>query len=227
MSTYVYMKVLESSPRRYDAGIRLLSLGGVDAMYDEVAEAAVPAGRDTPARVLEIGCGTGNLTLALIERGAVVTAVDQSPEMMEVAQEKTAEAGASVSFREMAAVEIGERFDESSFDAVASSLALSEMSEDERRYVLRAAHRVLTRGGRLVVADEVRPKSAAARFARAVARFPVAAVTYLLTQTSTSAIPDLAGLVRDAGFVVEREDHVARAGVGIVIARKPEEGATT
>ena len=56
MSTYVYMKILESSPRRYDAGIRLLSLGGVDAMYEEGAEAAVPAGRDTPARVLENGC---------------------------------------------------------------------------------------------------------------------------------------------------------------------------
>lgn len=222
MSTYVYMKILESSPRRYDTGIRLLSLGGVDAMYEEVAEAAVPVGRDTPTRVLEIGCGTGNLTRALARRGAHVTAVDQSAEMLEIAHEKAIAFEGQVEITEMAAVEIGDRFPPESFDAVASSLALSEMSADERLYVLRAARRALRPGGRLVVADEVRPKNPAARIARAVARFPVAALTYLLTQTSTSAIPDLAALVSEAGFTIDREDHVARAGVGLVVATRAE-----
>lgn len=222
MSTYVYMKILESAPRRYDAGIRLLSLGGVDAMYDEVAEAAVPRGRDTPARVLEIGCGTGNLTLALARRGAHVTAVDQSAEMLEVAREKAEGFGDQIEIREMAAVEIADRFPAESFDAVASTLALSEMSADERLYVLRAARGLLRPGGRLVVADEVRPKNPAARIARAVARFPVAALTYLLTQTSTSAIPDLSALVSEAGFTISCEDHLGRAGVGLVVATRSE-----
>ncbi len=218
MSTYVYMKILESAPLRYDAGIRLLSLGGVDAMYDEVAAAAVPGRGDPPARVLEIGCGTGNLTRALAARGARVTAIDQNPEMLDVARDKTDDLGDTVDLREMAAVEIDDRFEPASFDAVASTLALSEMSEDERRYVLRAVARLLVRGGRLVVADEVLPKSWAARAARAVARFPVAALTYALTQTSTSPIPDLSGLVRECGFTIVRDDHLARAGVGIVVA---------
>ncbi len=223
MSTYVYMRILESAPKRYDTGIRLLSLGGVDAMYEEVAAAATRPGSDTAPRVLEIGCGTGNLTLALAGRGASVTAVDQSAEMLEVAQEKTAALGDQVALVEMAAVEVGDRFEDGSFDAVASSLALSEMSGDERLYVLRAARRVLRPGGRLVVADEVRPTNLAARAARAVARFPLALITYLFTQTSTSAIPDLPGLVRDAGFTIESERHLARAGVGLVVATRPLE----
>lgn len=223
MSTYVYMRLLESSPRRYDTGIRMLSLGGVDAMYDEVARAAVPEG-STP-RVLEIGCGTGSLTRALAERGARVVALDQSAEMLDVARAKTAPYGPRVELVEMAAVEIGDRFDAGSFDAVASTLALSEMSADEQAYVLRQARRVLRDGGTLAVADEVRPKSLLGRVVRGILRFPVAAVTYLLTQTSTRAVVDLAERVRDAGFDVDEERDLRRAGVGFVRATRPAEEA--
>jgi SAM-dependent methyltransferase len=39
-------------------------------------------------RVLELGCGTGDLTLQLLERGAHVTAVDISPGMVDVARRR-------------------------------------------------------------------------------------------------------------------------------------------
>ncbi|RJG26172.1 bifunctional 2-polyprenyl-6-hydroxyphenol methylase/3-demethylubiquinol 3-O-methyltransferase UbiG [Paenibacillus thiaminolyticus] len=42
------------------------------------------------SRILDIGCGTGRLAMKLAERGAVVTAVDISPGMIEVAQQKLA-----------------------------------------------------------------------------------------------------------------------------------------
>jgi ubiquinone/menaquinone biosynthesis C-methylase UbiE len=217
MSTYVYMRILESAPRRYDLGIRLLSLGGVDAMYDAVAAAAV-AGRTAP-RVLELGCGTGNLTRALLRHGATVTGVDQSAEMLAVAREKLAGAA---ELREMAAVEIGDRFAPGAFDAVAASLVLSEMSPDERAYVLRAARRVLRPGGRLVVADEVLPEGRLARVLHALRRWPLAVVTWLLTQSGTSAVPALGALVRAAGFRVLEDRRLARAGVGLVVAERPE-----
>src|SRR5581483_4011569 len=145
MSTYVYMRILESAPRRYDLGIRLLSFGRVDAMYEAVATAAT-AGAP----------GTGNLTARLLAHGAVVTAIDQDPEMLAVAREKLGD-DARVTLREMAAVEIADRFPPQSFDAVAATLVLSEMEQDEQAYVLAAARRVLRPGGRLVVADEVEP----------------------------------------------------------------------
>jgi ubiquinone/menaquinone biosynthesis C-methylase UbiE len=50
------MRLLESAPLRYDAGMRLLTLGELSRIHDALAEAAVEA---PGARVLEIGCGTG------------------------------------------------------------------------------------------------------------------------------------------------------------------------
>jgi ubiquinone/menaquinone biosynthesis C-methylase UbiE len=222
VSTYVYMKILESAPQRYDLGLRILSLGHVTTMYDTVAEAAV-AGPPAP-RVLEIGCGTGNLTRRLTERGATVTAIDINPDMLAVAQAKLSNMSSKVEFREMAAAEIADRFGAGSFNAIAATLALSEMSEDEQAYVLNAAYRVLRPGGRLVVADEIRPGGLAARTLQALVRWPLALVTYLVTQTSTSAVRDLAGLVRGAGFRVVEERRLP-GGSGMVVGERPPEVA--
>jgi demethylmenaquinone methyltransferase/2-methoxy-6-polyprenyl-1,4-benzoquinol methylase len=220
MSTYVYMRILESAPHRYDRGIRLLSWGRVDAMYDAAAAAAVAD--QTNPRVLELGCGTGNLTAALLARGAAVTAIDQNPEMLAVAREKLG-GEPRLTLSEMAAVEIADRFAAGSFDAVAGALVLSEMSEDEQSYVLEAAFRVLRPGGRLVVADEVRPESPWRYCKYAAMRWPAAALTYVLTQTTTRAVRDLTGRVRAAGFDVRGDRQIGSAGPGLVIAVRPAE----
>ena len=220
MSTYVYMRILESAPYRYDLGIRLLSLGRVDAMYEAVAAAAVAG--DTAPRILELGCGTGNLTARLLARGATVTAIDQDPEMLAVARGKLG-SEPRLTLTEMAAVEIADRLT-AGFDAVAGTLVLSEMSEDEQAYVLDAARRVLRPGGRLVLADEVRPVGLWGRLAYAATRWPAAAVTYLLTQTSTRAVHDLAGRVRAAGFEVREDRRLGATGPGLVVAVRPAVG---
>ena len=44
------------------------------------------AGELAGRRVLEVGCGDGGLSLALLERGADLTAIDLSPRMVEVAR---------------------------------------------------------------------------------------------------------------------------------------------
>ncbi len=217
MSTYVYMRILESAPRRYDLGIRLLSLGRAAAIYEAVAEAAVGDGR--APRVLELGCGTGNLTRALLARGARVTAVDQNPDMLEVARDKLGQAEGRLILQEMAVVEIADRFPPESFDAVAATLLLSELSEDEQDYVLRAASRLVPPGGRLVVADEVRPRGLLRRLGQACVRWPLAILTYLITQTTTSVVRDLGRRVAAAGFRVVEERSLP-GGAGLVVAER-------
>jgi SAM-dependent methyltransferase len=55
-------------------------------MFDDLAAAAVPRGE----RVLEIGCGTGQATIALAERGYGIVAVELGPEMATVARRNLA-----------------------------------------------------------------------------------------------------------------------------------------
>ena len=101
-------------------------------------------------KVLDLGAGTGNLTLRLLQGGAHVTAVDRSPEMLNVLREKCrnyrdrlkryALDGSNLTW-----------LDSGSFDVVNILLVLFSV-EDALR-VLQEAVRVLRPGGMLVVTE--------------------------------------------------------------------------
>jgi SAM-dependent methyltransferase len=59
-----------------------------------IADLAALTGIRAGARVLEIGCGTGQLTMPLLERGATLTAVELGPRLAEIAAGKATDAGA-------------------------------------------------------------------------------------------------------------------------------------
>jgi demethylmenaquinone methyltransferase/2-methoxy-6-polyprenyl-1,4-benzoquinol methylase len=210
MSSYVLMKVLESTPTRYDRGIRLISRGTIGRVYERVAEIAATPG----ARVLDLGCGTGGLSLACAARGARVVGIDKDPGMLEVAKGKAA--SGDVEWIELGAMEIEDRFEPETFDAVVSCLMFSELFPEEREYVLSKAAGLLVPDGLLVVADEVLPPSAPKRFVRNLVRWPLAAATWLATQTTTHAVEDLSGLISKAGFQDVHEEHIRPAGIAIV-----------
>lgn len=52
-----------------------------------------------PRRVLDAGCGTGNLALLFAELGHTVTAVDLAPAMLALARQKARHANLSIDFR--------------------------------------------------------------------------------------------------------------------------------
>lgn len=65
------------------------------AAWWKVLEAFLPA---TPARVADLGCGTGTVSVLLAERGYDVTGIDLSPKMIDQARAKAQSAGHSVRF---------------------------------------------------------------------------------------------------------------------------------
>ena len=204
--SYVYMKVLESAPARYDRGMQLLTLGRVQQVYEAIA-ARVPAG----AEVLDLGCGTGALAVQLARQGARVTAIDISAGMLEQAAERVQEEGLAerVALRQLGVAEL-EGLADGRFGVVASVLVFSELSSDEIDYALAEARRLLRPGGRLLVADEIVPESAVGRLLSSVLRLPFVVLAYVLAQTTTHRVRDLEGRVSAAGFrVVEVVGYLA------------------
>jgi ubiquinone/menaquinone biosynthesis C-methylase UbiE len=219
MSSLALMRLLESAPARYDVGMRVLTLGKIAQIREIVAEAAAPA---PGALVLEIGCGTGALTQALAARGAQVTAIDQNPAMLEQARSRLANtAGRAVRLIERTASEI-DAFADGSYDAVAASLSLSEMSHRERGFVLKHARRVLRAGGVIAIADEVRPRAFAMRALQAIIRGPQAALAWLIVGSVSHPIPDLAAEVVVAGFVLRSERRWLFETLAVLIAERPQ-----
>lgn len=211
MSTLVYMKLLEQTPAKYDRGMRLLTLGRIARIKREIAERFVEPGN----AVLEIGCGTGTLAALMSARGARVTGIDVSERMLAVARQ----AAPKAELLHLTATEI-ERLGAERFDRLVSTLAFSELSDDELEYVLRASRKLLRVGGKLIVADEVVPASWWQRILFYLVRWPLAAVTFLLTQNTTHALRSFETRLTAAGFQVVSSKRHLLGTLALVVAEK-------
>jgi SAM-dependent methyltransferase len=98
-------------------------------------------------RVLDVGCGTGNASLAAARRGAIVTGVDPAPRLVEVATRRAADEGLRATFSSGNATDLP--FETGSFDAALSVFALIFADDAERASGEIA--RVVRPGGRIVL----------------------------------------------------------------------------
>ncbi len=201
------MRWLERHPADYDRGMRLLTLGRLGAIHDELVRDYIRP----QMRVLEIGCGTGRLAVKMAAAGAAVTAVDTSPDMLAVARERAKAPGAdqSLTFERLDSSEVGARYRPGSFDLAVASMLLGELPREVQRTVLASAVSVLAPGGFLLVVDEALPESAANRALFRAIRVPLAVITWLATRTSARPLHDLLDLAEGAGCVA----HELKSGL--------------
>lgn len=153
--------------------------------------------------ILDIGCGTGALTIKAAQKGAHVKGIDVNPGMLEIAQKRVDELHLEhVEFCERGVAELGNE-NPASYDVVVSGLCFSELTEDELVYTLAQVKRILKPEGLLLAADEVRPQSLSKRVVCMLIRIPLVVVTYCITQTTTHAVADLPKKIKEAGLTVE------------------------
>ena len=131
----------------YDPLTRLL---GVDAARaDLIGQAELRSGM----RVLEIGCGTGSLSIAVKRDHPQVEVVGLDPDAKALARaaRKAERAGVNISLEQGFADALP--FEAASFDAVFSSLMLHHLEGDDQAAALREVKRVLRPGGSFHLLD--------------------------------------------------------------------------
>jgi demethylmenaquinone methyltransferase/2-methoxy-6-polyprenyl-1,4-benzoquinol methylase/phosphoethanolamine N-methyltransferase len=141
----------------YDVLTGLLALGRERQMREMTVELAQVKLGD---RVLDVGCGTGTLTL-VAKRWAgpegEVHGLDAAPKMIDVARRKAEQASVVVDFQVGLIEDIP--FPDGVFDVVLSSLMLHHLPGDLKRKGFAEMWRVLKSGGRVLAVDFEAPDS--------------------------------------------------------------------
>lgn len=201
----------------YELGVELLFRGTADVMRRQVVPPITrfvrAAGGAEKVKLLDVGCGTGRTLhqIALAHPAMRLWGVDLSPAYVRAARERLS------AVEELTlAVENGEHlpFTDASFDVATSVYMFHELPRNARRNVLRELHRVVRPGGLVVIEDSAQ-LAESEELAPALREFPR---EFHEPFYDDYLGDDLAGILREVGFVVEAvESHLVAK---VVIARR-------
>ena len=113
-------------------------------------------------KVLDLGCGTGTLTLMLkrAHPEAQITGLDGDPQVLDIARDKSR--GTDIKWDEGLASSLP--YPDSTFDRVVTSLVVHHLITDDKRRAFKEVYRVLKPQGELYVLDFGAPHSSLTRF---------------------------------------------------------------
>jgi ubiquinone/menaquinone biosynthesis C-methylase UbiE len=175
----------------YDRLVNIMTLGHASRLRRmTVDQALLRPGQ----AVLDVGCGTGGVTIPAkirVGESGRAAGIDPSPEMISTARRKAKRAGIEIDFR-VGVIESLPYPDET-FDVVTSSLMMHHLPHHVQVKGLAEVRRVLKPGGRMLIADMARPNpSFLKRFVTSLAFHHGHQVQF--------GIEDLPELLTEAGF---------------------------
>lgn len=149
-------RMFDEIARRYDLLNRLLSLGFDQSWRRKAVKALAP---ENGAKVLDIGCGTGDIILEILRQFPLcqVCGIDPSAPMLDLARAKIQKAGISDHVELKTGDALALDFADASLGGAISAFCLRNVTE--RACALAEMKRVLQPAGRAVILELTVPRS--------------------------------------------------------------------
>ncbi len=198
----------------YDLGASFLDTFLLRGKFREMRQRVANLAHIGPgSQVLDVGCGTGTLAIEIAQRVGPtgrVSGIDPGSAQIARARSKAARHKLPVDFQPGVIEHLA--YLDQTFDAVVNTIMMHHLPDDLKRQGLAEIARVLKPGGRLVIADFLRPEQgkdgpshlgAGARGAQDLPEL-IKDVGFVEVQTEEMSVPRIAGLP-DVGFVSARK----------------------
>ena len=195
---------------QYDIVASLLGLGVNRPNSRMIIEMAKVKPGD---KVLDVGCGTGNLILtakSYVGTSGSLYGIDASPEMIELARKKAKRSGSEAVFDVGLIEKIA--YPDANFDVVISRLVIHHLPDDLKRQGFAEIFRVLKPGGLFCMADFNPPTNPV------LAHVTHALIGHRMFQYNVGDIPPM---LTETGFVDVAHGPTRSAFLAIVIGKKP------
>lgn len=159
------------------------------------------AGIKSGYHILDLGCGTGTLTILAkkLFPGVEITGLDADPKILEIARKKAAAEGVEISCDQGMSNLLP--YTDDTFDRAISSLFFHHLTRADKLATLTELRRVLRRNGELHIADWGEPSNALMRFVSYGVKILDGPDT-----TRDSFAGRLLDLLEAAGFIRVKED---------------------
>ncbi|GIK37105.1 MAG: ubiquinone/menaquinone biosynthesis C-methyltransferase UbiE [Chloroflexota bacterium] len=195
----------------YDVTVNIMTLGQASRLRRMTVDQALLQPGES---FLDVGCGTGGVTIPAkirVGENGGAAGIDPALEMIAVARRKAQRAGIEIDFR-VGVIE-SLPFPDETFDVVTSSLMMHHLPQHLQVEGLAEIWRVLKPGGRILIADMMRPSTSFLK------RFFTLLVRH--GHGIQFGIEDLPKLMREAGFEKVEQLDARFLTIGFVRAKKP------
>lgn len=199
------MKILEKQPESYDKEFQKLFPESSE-IYEIIKEKIGNKGR-----VLEIGCGTGQLAIQLAHQGLEVVAVDISSEMINYAEGYAKRERVEIQFIEgdFTSYQVFQKLEDlGPFDYVISTFVLSEFTPLRQKLFIKQTSQLLKSEGTLFISADTYPSSFLKRTIFSIKQTIKAQISIFRSTSSTYPVVDFKNLLLDyylPEFLIEKK----------------------